>query len=269
MAQSHASNPQLSKDKLAKEIGDIYSKHISLLSLCKQVDPSLVHDGKVVSVSTRIDTALEIAEGDPVGNTDMTLALAAMAETKSRNSVLLSDEILEDSMESFRLSLLEEVVQSHQRYSDNYILGVAGSSVTIPSTQVASMAALTLSDLHAACVAVSYSGSLPDLFCSQSTYFAFKDLELASGVLSEAGSVCGLRWVPTDAPASASGDVVALVGDPSRHFVVADNGLQVMLDDQSSTVNSLSDQSVLYSRQRFSLGEYAGAGSGLAKIRIA
>ena len=270
MAQSHTANPQLSNDKLAKEIGNIYDKSVSLLSLCLQADPALVHDGKVVSVSSRIDTAVAVAEGDPIStDTDMSVVQTDMIGTKSRNHVILSNEILEDSMESFRLTLLEEVAQSHKRYSDAYIANLIQSAALIPDVNVASTSALTLLDIHAACIAVNFNGILPDLFCSQEVYFALKDKEVEAGLLSEAGSVAGLRWVPVSiGPASASGDLVAFVGDPKDHFVVADHKLRVALDSQSSAANALHDQSSLFSNHRFSVGQYQSVGTGLAKITI-
>ena len=93
--------------------------------------------------------------------------------------------------------------------------------------------------------------------------------EVASGLLSESGHLLGMTWVPIDLPAaSASGDLVLMVGDLSREVAVSDKGLRIAADGESSAANAINDQVSVFSYHRFSLGLW-GNGSSLVRVVIA
>ncbi len=270
MAQSRPNNPQvIQSQRLVDVILDIEDKSPSLLSQCLQVSVEHLSNGVAVSVASQMLDAVEVAEGDPVGQeTDVTVSRALMAETKSRNSVACTTEILEDSMESFRESIANEVVASHKRYSDKYIADLLKGSVNVADVNIADASSLALSDISAAASTVRFLGSLPYVYCSVGVYHQLRELESVAGYQSEVGLVNGLVWQPADLGSpSVSGDLVALVGDVSNHLVAADGGLRVNVTTESTAADAVNGLARIYSNHRFAVGEY-GSSVGLSKITL-
>ncbi|MDB4634657.1 hypothetical protein OAG76_04545 [Rubripirellula sp.] len=271
MALSHTSTTALSSaENLVKDILSINDASQSLKSLCHQVGPDSVNNGSVARIATPLATALSVAEGAALlADTELTFSIADMLPHKYGNKVSYSTEWEQDSVASARQRLAEDIVRSHQRASDAVVLAAVAASADIPINQVADITTMNLDDLLLASAVLRWRGMLANVYCSSNIFNTLKSKELAAGVLSPAGEILGLTWIPCDLPQpTVSGDVVCLVGDIANELVVSDAGLRVNVDAQSSAANAISDQVSVFSYERYSLGAW-GDGGGLTRIELA
>ncbi len=271
MALDRSSNPQvINSEALVSEILDTSNKYQSLLDFAHNVGPNYTSNGAVARVSQPKPVAVAVAEGAALSvPADAEYALVNFAEYKFGNMTQMSLEWYNDAFNDARANLASQIVRSHQRASDAAVLEVLDGSVNIAEKEVADVASLALSDLLDACSSLQWYGMLPAVYCSSQQYHQFKLLEVSEGLLSPAGEVLGMTWIPVNIPAAASSDdVIAYAGDISRELAVSDKGLRVSLDTESNVANAVNDMQNIVSYHRFALGLW-GDGSALGKIVLA